>query len=219
MANNANLIYSIARRLAFMARHSKIRSISIKKILVRLFIVVIAIVACAIVFNRNNCIIVFKDYDGFILQVSRVKKGEIPVFNKRMNRNTGIMSDYSFYSWDKPLTEATANTVYNAVYRKRLTNEIENLFTDPHSTADTYESDSNVISDEKQKYLIIFKDEDGTILQEIEYEYGEIPYYDSTKLGKIEGGYVYSFKSWLPFLQMVTKSQTYFAIYDKSPIK
>lgn len=68
---------------------------------------------------------------------------------------------------------------------------------------------------EKDKYMIIFLNEDSTYLDSKLWGYGETPTCETpTKSSTAQ--YTYSFKGWDPAVEPVTKEQTYVATYNKA---
>lgn len=65
--------------------------------------------------------IIFKDYDGTILQSSSVKKGDDPKYNK--SNPTRLNDDnysYSFNGWSPTIVSASADAEYTATYTSQL---------------------------------------------------------------------------------------------------
>lgn len=66
----------------------------------------------------------------------------------------------------------------------------------------------------KQKYLITFENEDGTVLQTGMVAYGESPSYEGENPTKAPStGFTYTFSGWTPELTAVTGNETYTATY------
>ena len=66
---------------------------------------------------------------------------------------------------------------------------------------------------ELKKYTITFKDDNGTIIDQVEYAYGSMP--SHTDPAKPSNGiYSYTFTGWVPELTSVTGNATYTAQYD-----
>ncbi len=86
--------------------------------------------------------IVFKDYDGTVLQTSNVKEGEVPSYNK--SNPTRVNDDnysYTFNSWEPTITAASKNEVYIAKYTQQIL---------PYSI--TIELDGGTSTQEKLKF-------------------------------------------------------------------
>ena len=65
--------------------------------------------------------VVFKDYDGQVLQTSSVKKGDTPTYNKsNPTRDNDDTYSYTFSGWNPTITKVTEDTVYTATYTQQL---------------------------------------------------------------------------------------------------
>lgn len=77
-------------------------------------------------------------------------------------------------------------------------------------------SESQSIDPNAPKYLITFKDENGTILQSSEFVEGSLPTYDGLLPTKAsDDNYNYTFASWYPEIEHVKENTTYTASYTK----
>ena len=77
------------------------------------------------------------------------------------------------------------------------------------------ESFAPVFKEIVNKYKIYFKNYDGTILQNTEFEYGATPAYaGSTPTKPATAQYTYTFKEWAPAIATVTGEATYTAKFD-----
>ncbi len=137
--------------------------------------------------------VVFKDYDGTVLQTSQIKEGTTPTYNKSNPvRSNDENYKYEFSGWSPEITAITSNITYIAQYNKI--------------------SYSN--------YTITFKDYDGTVLQESQVKEGTIPTYNkSNPVRQSDGNYKYAFSCWNPQLGAVTGDTTYIAQYTKTPLE
>ena len=71
-------------------------------------------------------------------------------------------------------------------------------------------------NDTSDKFKIIFRDEDGTILKVEEFAKGEMPIYsEKTPTKEKTAEYTYSFDGWSPELSEVTNNKEYTATYKK----
>ena len=193
-----------------------------QKIAIIALLIILIMTALLFFRNYNTHTITFKDYDDSILQISKVKHGEMPVFKGIVTRPSDKKYDYIFISWDKPLTKAIKDETYTAVYSSNLIANNKNSSRKPNSASSNLSykitKDSNQLTEkemlENQTFTITFKDDDGTILKSSIYKYGSTPscYVSS----KIVDGYKYTFKDWSPSIQVVTADQTYTATYTKT---
>lgn len=129
----------------------------------------------------------FVDENGTVLQEVEVEKGEMPVYNgDTPTKAEDAQFTYTFAGWDKTVVEATGEAIYTATY-----------------------------SAVTKKYTITFVDEDSTVLQSGEVEYGEVPVYtgdEPTKAGDVQ--YSYIFAGWGD-VKVVTGEVTYTATYTQ----
>ncbi len=136
--------------------------------------------------------IIFKNYDGTILQQENLEYGTMPEYKGTTPTKEGTTEySYTFIGWDKEIVRISSNTEYTATY-----------------------------SSVKNKYKVIFKNYDGSILQQENLEYGTIPEYKGTtptKEGTAE--YSYTFAGWNKSLKAVSKNTEYIAIYTSAKNK
>ena len=130
--------------------------------------------------------ITFKNYNGVLLQTIQVAYGEVPVYSgETPTKPMTAKYSYIFSGWTPELTEVTGEATYTAVFE---------------STVNTY--------------TIIFYDEDGTVLAEVEEEYGKLPTYPyETPTKADDEEYTYTFVGWTPKLKTVTGDASYTATY------
>ena len=129
----------------------------------------------------------FYDWDGTLLQQSQVPYGEMPQYTgEEPTRTSTAQFDYVFAGWDPEIVKAEADASYTATYSGTI-----------------------------RKYAISFYDWDGTLLQQSDVEYGQMPEYDGeepTKESNIR--YDYVFKGWNPELVEVKGKASYKATYS-----
>ena len=139
--------------------------------------------------------ITFKDYDGTVLQISSVKEGETPTYNKATpTRDNDDNYSYAFSGWSPSISEVNADAIYTATYTSTI-----------------------------RQYNITFVDDDGTtpIKNTIKYNYGtsvddmDIP---ANPTKPADNTYTYTFLGWSPALANVTKDVTYRATYTATYI-
>lgn len=136
--------------------------------------------------EKSKYIVTFKNDDGTVLQESMVEEGEMPVYNgDTPTKAEDAQFTYTFAGWDKIILEVTDEATYTATY---LTTT--------------------------KKYVIKFVNEDGTVLQSSELEYGAMPIYEGTPTMKPNAPYSYVFIGWDKTIAEVTGDVTYTAKYD-----
>ena len=134
----------------------------------------------------NKYTIKFVDDDGTILQSSEVAYGETPVYNgEEPTKAATAQYTYTFAGWTPAITEVTGDATYTATYTATV-----------------------------NKYTIRFVNEDGTVLQSGEVEYGATPVYTGETPEKAATAqYTYTFAGWTPEIESVTGDATYTATY------
>ena len=132
--------------------------------------------------------ITFVDYDGSILLELTVEDGVMPEYTlEDPSRAATAQYTYVFMGWDKQIEPATEDLTYRAIY-----NEITN------------------------KYTVTFVDEDGTVLDSSELEYGKTPVYLGEAPKKdATAEYTYGFDGWDKEISPVTGDVTYTAVYSQ----
>lgn len=132
----------------------------------------------------NEYTVVFKNYNGEILQLSRVEYGALPSYDGEIPTKPTIDGvAYSFAGWDMVPTNVVENVVYTATYLEATT-----------------------------MYEITFVDDDGTELQKTKFAYGAMPICANPSK-ESTAQYSYSFESWYPKPTVVTSDKTYTAVY------
>lgn len=137
----------------------------------------------------NQYSIAFLNYDGVELQRSSINYGVTPAYNgPTPTKLTTAQYTYTFKGWDKEILPVAAAETYVAQF------------------------DSVV-----NKYLITFKDEDGTTLQQDSVEYGLLPAYrGETPTKPSTAEHTYFFGGWAPTVVQVTENATYTATYTET---
>ena len=150
--------------------------------------------SCALIFSACNgqqavkkYNIIFQNDDGTLLQESKVKKGELPVYEGATPEKASTAEySYTFADWDPELAVATQDQTYTATYNAT-----------------------------RRSYTIRFVDEDGTELDSQVLEYGAEPTYQGAAPTKAATAqYSYSFAGWNPEISSVVGDQTYTATYQ-----
>lgn len=129
---------------------------------------------------------------GEVYDVKEYKHGEVPSYNgKTPSKSSEAGYDYKFIGWDKEFTRLLEDTTYVARFEKV-----------PH------------------KFKVTWKNIDGTILSEEQYDYHEIPTYKGNlPTYSIDDGYFYDFIGWDKGLNPITQDITYVARYKRNENK
>lgn len=141
------------------------------------------------VWSQNTYPVVFKNYDGEVLQNTEVLFGEMPEYLGETPVKEGTVdTKWVFDGWDKEFTAVTDAQEYVATFHSE--------------TAD---------------YLVQFVNEDGTVLQESMVEYLGMPeYLGETPEKAADAQYTYTFAGWDKELTQVEGAQVYTATYSTS---
>ncbi len=128
--------------------------------------------------------ILFKNYDGTLLQSSEVELGKVPSYTGATPTKQGdAQYTYTFNGWDKEIVAATDHTTYIATFTQTV-----------------------------NKYTVTFQNEDGTTLESKQWEYGATPTCaEPTKAATDQ--YTYTFVGWEPEVVTVTGDATYKAAF------
>ena len=135
-------------------------------------------------FAINQYTITFKNWDGTVLQSDTYNHGD-DVTAPTASRPADAQYTYTFDSWSPNVNyKAEADAEYTAVYTSTV-----------------------------NKYIITFKNWDGTILQSSEVEYGSIPSFEGTPTRPADAQYTYTFTGWDVTPVPVTGEATYTATF------
>ena len=130
--------------------------------------------------------IAFRNDDGTLLQQFNVLYNVTPQYTgKTPVKQNSAEYTYTFKGWDKDVGPATADTVYTAVFEQT-----------------------------RNSYTITFVDEDGSLIDKQQLEYGRMPVHDDP-IREMDRQYIYTFKGWNPALSTVTGDAEYRAVYDR----
>ena len=111
------------------------------------------------------------------------------------------------YKGATPTKDSTAKYVYYFLdWRDQNGWSVENIYENKVYMAD-FDSDY-------RKYWIVFLDEDGTLIDSVQYEYGQMIDAYNLKTRSYEDGYQHDYDGWEPALQRVTERAVYKAVYS-----
>ena len=122
-----------------------------------------------------------------VLQSMEVAYGMIPTApTVTLPKNTALYT-YSFGGWDKEIAPVTENATYTAII------------------------DSVV-----NKYKIVFKNYDGTLIKDSTYTYGSTVVKPADPTRAATAKYTFAFKGWTPTVADVTTDAVYKAVFDST---
>ena len=135
----------------------------------------------------NSYTVSFVNDNGDVLQSSQLAYGATPVYNGATPEKAATAEfTYTFKGWSPAITMVEGAQTYTATY-----------------------------SSVKKQYEVIYKNEDGTVLQRSDVTYGETPKYNgATPTKPATAEFTYTFKGWSPAITMVEGAQTYTATYS-----
>ena len=135
----------------------------------------------------NHYTVTFKNYDGTLLQEVSVIEGETAVYTASTpTRPSTSTHSYTFYDWDKPLTNITSDCVRVAQF-----------------------------TETQVKFTVTFKNYDGTALHEVYVTTGGTATYEWPNPTREEDeDYTYSFKGWDQPLTNITSDCIRVATYN-----
>ncbi|MBO5702788.1 MAG: InlB B-repeat-containing protein [Clostridia bacterium] len=135
----------------------------------------------------NQYTIIFQNEDGTVLQSSLWSYGDSPEYSGTTpTKAADAQYTYTFAQWSPEIVSVTGDVIYTATYTATV-----------------------------NKYTITFENEDGTVLQTVEVEYGKTPEYGGATPTKApDAQYTYTFEKWTPSIESVTGNKTYTAVYS-----
>lgn len=144
------------------------------------------------IFEINMYTVTYKNDDGTVLQESEFAWGSTAYYQHMANptKKPTEQFTYTFAGWDNKETLVTKDITYTATYTSTV-----------------------------NKYKITFINEDGTVLQTSEIEYGKFPVYEKdtpTKAATVEE--TFTFAGWDKEIAKVTGETVYKATYTSKPI-
>ena len=132
---------------------------------------------------KNSYTITWKNDDGSVIDTTVVEYGKTPAHANATKQNTAEYT-YTFTGWTPAVTEVIGDTEYSATF-----------------------------SQSKNSYTITWKNEDGSVIDTAEVEYGKMPVHDdATKANTAEKTYVFS--GWSPNITTVTGDAEYTAVFS-----
>ena len=134
----------------------------------------------------NKYTIIWQNEDGSLIDQTTVEYGQIPAHADPVKKNTAEYT-YTFAGWTPAVVAVTGNATYKATF-----------------------------SATKNKYLITFRNDDGTVLKSEEVEYGMLPIAPATPTKESTAQYNYEFAGWSPSVTLVSQAATYTATYNSS---
>ena len=136
--------------------------------------------------------VTWKDDDGTILKVDKVKQGDIPNYGSIPVKPQTAQYTYTFSGWTPTVSTVTGDVTYTANYIQAA-----------------------------RTYTITWQNYDGTVLEtDNNVEYGATPSYDGDDPTKEQNGNtVYTFTDWTPAIESVTGNQVYTAVYSEQTVK
>ena len=136
--------------------------------------------------TKNSYTITWQDENGSLIDQTIVEYGQIPAHADPVKLNTAEYT-YTFAGWTPAVVGVTGNATYKATFTAT-----------------------------KNKYLITFRNDDGTVLKSEEVEYGMLPIAPATPTKESTVQYNYEFAGWTPTVTLVSQAATYTATYNSS---
>ena len=133
--------------------------------------------------------ITFVNEDGATLQSSEWELGQSPIYSGAIpTKEATTQYEYIFNGWTPEIVAVAADATYTATYRPELV-----------------------------KYTIVFKNEDGAVLQTSEFEYGATPVFEGeTPVKAADAQNIYSFAGWDKTIAEVSGNAVYTATYTSA---
>ena len=137
----------------------------------------------------NQYTVTWNNWDGTQLKSEKIAYGETPAYSgENPSRAEDVRATYTFNGWSPAISPVTGNVTYTAQYTENI-----------------------------KSYDIVWKNEDGTVLDTKQVLYGEMPAFSGetpTKDGDAQ--YTYTFTGWDPAVTSVTGSAVYTAVFQQT---
>ena len=134
--------------------------------------------------TKNSYTITWKNEDGSVIASETLEYGATPAHVDIYKESTAEYT-YTFAGWTPTIAEVTGDATYTATFTAT-----------------------------KNKYLVTFKDENGTTLKSEELEYGVTPVAPEDPTKGNTAKYSYTFSGWDKEVVSVTEAATYTATYN-----
>ena len=133
--------------------------------------------------------VTFRNDDGTTLQSTELDYGTTPSYSGETPEKTATTEhSYTFAGWTPEITAVTADVIYTASYTQTL-----------------------------NKYTVRFLNDDGTVLQSTELDYGATPVYSgATPTKAATAQYTYAFSGWSHEIVAVAGNTDYTAAYSST---
>ena len=132
----------------------------------------------------NKYLITFQNEDGSTIEAKEYEYGATPVAPADPTKDATAQYTYTFNGWDNAIVAVTGAATYKATFTATL-----------------------------NKYLITFQNEDGSVIEAKEYEYGATPVAPADPTKEATAQYTYTFSGWDNAIVAVTGAATYKATF------
>ena len=133
----------------------------------------------------NKYLITFQNEDGSTIEAKEYEYGTTPVAPADPTKEATAQYTYTFSGWDNTIVAVTGAATYKATFTATL-----------------------------NKYLITFQNEDGSVIEAKEYEYGATPIAPADPTKDATAQYTYTFNGWDNTIVAVTGEATYKATFE-----
>ena len=134
---------------------------------------------------KNKYLITFQNEDGSVIEAKEYEYGAMPVAPADPTKEATAQYTYNFSGWDNTIVAVTGAATYKATFTSTL-----------------------------NKYLITFQNEDGSVIEAKEYEYGATPVAPADPTKQATAQYTYTFSGWDNTIVAVTGEATYKATFE-----